>query len=315
MGGQDGTIMDEGFLMDTVSGNGLPGDEAPAEDGNGAGGSVTQPEEPGQAADGSEQEPGAGAENQDKADKENPPGQDAGVQGQPIVIVEDGDPAGWREDVSNQLAELARPEDNTDVTGRLDALIQLLTPEEVPEEAAEDTGDVDPAPYVASLFNGYAEWGYPVTVQSAVYPYGSGDWLEQEETYQDAGSFLTGYEETAAQCGEGGTLRDFYVKYIWDCSGGKVYDYELLNAEPEPEPAEGEGDGTAGLLLSHLEGINTTLSGMVQADMDFYQMVEDYNTEMLKMQAASTATDIFICIGVFAVFITLVWSQLFGRFK
>ena len=69
------------------------------------------------------------------------------------------------------------------------------------------------------------------------------------------------------------------------------------------------------LLLSYLEGINTTLSGMTQADAEYYQMVKDYQTEMLEIQSASAATDIFICIGVFAVFAALVFQWFFGRIK
>lgn len=324
MEGQDTAVMDGDSPVDTVSGDDLPVEESPAGDGEDSGNSAVSPEGPGTAGDGGGQEPGDGVENQGEEDKENkedeegggnldesPSGPEAGVQGQPVVIIEDGDSKEWREDVTGRLAQLAEPPDDTDVTDRLDALIDILTP----EETVEDAGATGFGQYAAVLFDGYAEWDYPVTMQYMVYPYGSGGWLEQTEPCQDADGFLAVCGEIAGQCGEGGAFKDFYVQYVWDCNGGKVYDYETLVPEQEPGPEDGGQGEAASLLLSHLEEVNTVLSGMVQANTDYYGMVENYEAQMLEMQAASTATDIFICIGVFAVFITLVWSQLFGRFK
>ena len=298
MGEQDGTILDG---ISTVSENN-PGDvpptaETPPEDETGTGDPVDQPTEPGETTDGNEQEPGDDTPDQDKEDKEDVP----------TVIIEDSGAEEWRENVTEQLAELMKPEDTADVTERLDALIRLLTPE-------EETGE--PEPYAAAFsFPDYMEWEYTITMQFQVYPYGYGNWLEQTEYFNDAESFRTRYEEIVGLCGEGGSLKDFYVEYIWDSNGGLVYDYESQTPEPEPDPGDGEEKETAELLLSHLEGINATLSDMIQADAEYCQMVKDYQTDMLEMQAASTATDMFILAGVFAIFAAVVWAQFFRRFK
>lgn len=298
MGEQDG-IMDDNGLVGTVSGNDLPDMESPAEGENGTGDPVDQPAEPGDPSEGTEQEPGNDTPDQDKEEQEAQPSQS-------VVIMEDGESKEWREDITQRLTEMMEPEDTTDVTERLDALIDLLTPEEAEGE---------PEAYAAALsFEDYAEWDYPVTMQFMVYPYGAGYWMDQTEHCQDADSFLARYDEIVGLCGEGGTLKDFSVKYIYDCNGDLMYDYEAQAPEPEPGPGDGEQKETVELLLSHLEGINTTLSGMVQADAEYCQMVKDYEAEMLEMQAASTATDIFICIGVFAVFGALVFQQFLGRF-
>ena len=67
--------------------------------------------------------------------------------------------------------------------------------------------------------------------------------------------------------------------------------------------------------VSHLEDINTTLEGMALSDLEYLQATADYQDQMLEMQAVNTATNIFICIGVFAVFGSLVFQQFLGRFK
>lgn len=298
MGEQDGTILDD---LRTVSEND-PGDippveETPPENEDGTGDPADHPTEPGESADGNEQEPEEDTPDQDKEDKEDVP----------TVIIEDSGAEEWREAVTEQLTELMKPEDTTDVTERLDALIRLLTPE-------EETGE--PEPYAAVFsFEGYTEWDYPITMQFMVYPYGMGNWLENTQIFPDAESFMTRYEEIIGLCGEGGTLKDFYVQYIWDSNEELLYDYEAQTPEPEPDPGDEEEKETVELLLSHLEGINTTLSDMMQANAEYYQMVKDYQTEMLEMQAANTATNIFICVGVFGIFIAMIWAQLFGRIK
>lgn len=257
-------------------------------------------ENPGQQegpADGNGQEPGDDTGHPDGEERET----------QPVVVVEDGGTEEWREGITERLTELMKPADNTDVTERLDALIQMLTPEEQEEE---------PEPYAAAFsFDGYEEWDYPVTMKFMVYPYGAGYWMENTEHYEDADSFETRYDEIVSLCGEGGMLKDFYVQYIWDSNDGLLYDYETQTPEPEPDPGDEGQKETVELLLSHLEGINTTLSGMTEADAEYYEVLQDYQEEMLEMQAASTATDIFICIGVFAIFAALVWQWFLGRFK
>lgn len=299
MGGQDGIIDDVG-LVGTMSENDLPDTENPAEGEDGTGDPVDQPTEPVEPEDptgGDEQKPGDDTPDSGKEEQET----------QPVIVVEDEDAKEWREDVTERLTEMMKPEDTTDVTERLDALIALLTPE-------EETGE--PEPYAAAMsFENYTEWEYPITMQFMVYPYGAGRWMEQTEHYGDADSFLSRYDEIVGLCGEGGTLKDFSVKYIWDTNDELIYDYEAQTPEPEPDPGDEGQKETVELLLSHLEGINTTLSGMTQADAEYYQMVKNYETEMLEMQALSTATNVIIVIGVFAIFGAMIFQQFLGRFK
>lgn len=294
MGEQDGTTSDG---MDTVSGNDLPGTEEdkenPGEGENGTGDPSGRPAEPGDPEEGDEQEPG-----NDPSD----PGEE-NEEDIPVTSTGDGD-AQWREDITERLEELMEPEDTTDVTERLDALIALLTPEELAEEPEADAQTVP--------VEGYEDFSYPVNVEYSVLMAGFDEYITDTETYGDPGTFLADYEELVLECGRpGSSFRDFYICYVYDSDNRMVYDYKAQMPDPgeeeEPDPAE--------LLLSHLEDINTTLSGMIQADMEYCQMMKDYQTEMLEMQAASTATDILICIGVYAVFAALVWQWFLGRFK
>lgn len=263
-------------------------------------------EDPGQQegpADGNGQEQEPGEEPGDDTGHPDEEGQET----QPVVVIEDGGTEEWREGITERLTELMKPADNTDVTERLDALIQMLTPEEQEE---------GPEPYAAAFsFDGYTEWDYPVTMQFMVYPYGAGYWMENTEHYGDADSFQTRYDEIVSLCGEGGTLKDFYVQYIWDSNDELIYDYEAQTPEPGPDPGGEEQDETTELLLSYLESMDNTIGDMEQAVVEYCQTVMDYQAEMLQMMAASTATDIFICIGVFAIFAALVWQWLFGRFR
>ncbi len=297
MGKQDGTIYND---MAGVSGNDLPGDEAAAGE-NGTGDPVepAEPVEPEGPAEGNEQEPGNDTSDPGEEEQET----------QPVVVIEDGDSKEWREDITQRLAEMMKPEDTTDVTERLDALIGLLTSDELSE--GEPEADAQAAPV-----EGYEGFSYPVKVEYAVLFAGYEEYITDTETYGDPETFRADYEDFVAECSRpGSNFKDFYVRYVYDSGNSLVYDCKSQMPEPEPDPGDEEEKETVELLLSHLEGINTTLSGMVQADAEYYQMVKDYQAEMLEMQSLSTATDIFICIGVFAVFGALVFWQFLGRFK
>lgn len=296
MGEQDGTILDD---LRTVSEND-PGDippveETPPENGDVTGDPADHPAEPGESTGGSEQEPGNDTEDQGEEDKED----------SPVVIIEDGDSKEWQEDITERLTELMKPEDNTDVTERLDALIQMLTPEEDELEAyAVETVPVE----------GYETFQYPVKVEYAVLFAGYEEYFIETQTYDDPEMFKTDYEDFAYECSKpGSSFKDFYISCIYDANNDIAY--EIKTPEPEPDPGDEEQKETVEQLLSHLEGINTTLSGMVQADAEYYQMVQDYQTEMLEMQAVNTATNIVLVIGVFAIFGAMVFQQFLGRFK
>jgi len=299
MGGQDG-IMDDDGLVGTISGNDVPDKENPAEGEQGTGDPADQPAEPLEPedpADGSEQEPGNDPSDPGKEDEEDIP----------VTTTGDGD-AQWREDIAERLEELTEPEDTTDVTERLDALIALLTPEELAEEPEADAQTVP--------VEGYEDFSYPVNVEYSVLMAGFDEYITDTETYGDPGTFLADYEELVLECGRpGSSFRDFYICYVYDSDNRMVYDYKAQMPDPGGDPGEEEKPDPVELLLSHLEDINTTLSGMAQADAEYFQMVKDYQTEMLEMQAVCTATDIFICAGVFAIFGALVFWQFLGRFK
>lgn len=294
MGEQDGT-MDDVFSIDTLSGNDLPGEDLP-ENEDGTGDPADQPVEPGESTGGNEQEPGDDTEDPGKEDKED----------SPVVVIEDGDSKEWREDITERLTELMKPADNTDVTERLDALIQMLTPEteEGMELYAAETVPVE----------GYEAFQYPVKVEYMVLFAGYEEYFAETQTYDGPETFKADYEDFAYECSKpGSSFKDFYINCIYDANSSIVY--ELQTPEPEPDPGDEEQKETVALLLSHLERINTTLSDMVQADAEYYRMVQDYQTEMLEMQAANTATNIFICAGVFCIFAAMLWSYLFGRMK
>lgn len=294
MGEQDGTIYDD---MAGVSGNDLPGTEDPAEDENGKDDPADQPAEPEDPAEGGEQKPGNDTADPGKEDKED----------QPVTVTEDGGSEEWQEEITKRLEELTEPEDTADVTERLDALIALLTPEEV----AEGPEDAQAGPV-----EGYEGFSYPVNVEYSVLMAGFDEYITDTETYGDPGTFLADYEELVLECGRpGSSFRDFYICYVYDSDNRMVYDYKAQMPDPGGDPGEEEKPDPVELLLSHLEDINTTLSGMAQADAEYFQMVKDYQTEMLEMQAVCTATDIFICAGVFAIFGALVFWQFLGRFK
>ena len=309
MGEENGIFfMDEFFVERLASlsenNSGETGEE-------GSGDLVDQPLEEGETTDGNEQEPGNDKEDQGKEDKEDESGSDPA---EPEHTTGDGEQQPDIEEIMERLDLLWNQEDSEEATGvteRLDALIQLLTPEET-EDGIETYA-------VAFPFEGYEDWEYQIGVQYAVYPWGAGYWMEATETFYDPESFVARYDEIISLCANGGTLKDFYVMYIWEDYGGDdgdrlVYDYQAV-VEPEPEPGEEEPDETAAQLLSHLETISTTLAEMQQADLEYYQTVYDYQEEMLEMQTAETVCSIVLCVGLFAIFAAMIWEELLWRFK
>ena len=268
---------------------------------------VDEPEEP----ETEKPEPGEDDNREEKEDTEKTPEENDGDQQEETG--QDQQPG--YEELLERLDLIGMQEDSEETSGvteRLDALIQLLTPEET-EDGIET--------YAAAFpFEGYEDWEYQIGVQYAVYPWGAGHWMEATETFYDPESFVARYDELISLCANGGTLKDFYVMYIWEDYTGDwetlVYDYQAITEpEPEPDPVEEEPDEAVELLLSHLESIDMTLAEMQQADLEYYQAVNDYQAEMLKINAAEAACTIVICVAVIAIFATLLWSELFRRFK
>lgn len=243
------------------------------------------------------QEPG---ENTERPDQE-PPAQETG----------NGEGSILKEDIQELLDGInARFEqkdgDVADLTESIRSLVELMSIDQY------QPGDIYTPPDI--LIEGYEAWDYPITVDYMISIVGYEDMLPQTADYDDPGQFLEDFQDMAWNCYRGDVFRDFYIDKVFDAGGNKVYDSQP-EQEPEPEPGEEEPNETVELLLSHLEDINTILEGMQQADLEYYQEVNDYHAEMMKMQVAETASTIFICIGLFIVSTILLWSELFRRFR
>lgn len=224
-------------------------------------------ETPGQGEDTGSDKPDTGHDTEDKDDKE---GSDSADHEQIITVIEDDDSKEWREGISEQLAELMKPQDTTDVTERLDNLIMLLTPEEDETEVVSELYTIMTIPV-----EGYEGFQYPVEVEYSILFAGYEEYMSDAETYDDAETFRADYEELSSECSKpGSNFKDFYISCIYDAGGNTVYDAQI--PEPTPDPGDEEQKEVTEQLLAHLEGINTTLSDMVQADMEYYQMVRDY---------------------------------------
>lgn len=302
MGGQDG-------FLDTLSGNDL--------EGNGTDEQGTGTPDPGDQDISGGQSPGqdettGGSEHDTGHDTEGNDGKevsDSSDHEQVITIIEDDDSKEWREGISEQLAELMKLQDTTDVTERLDNLIMLLTPEE-----EETTEGLDLYSTVTIPVEGYEGFQYPVRVDYSVLFAGYEEYITETQTYDDPEIFRTDYEDFASECSKpGSNFKDFYISCIYDAGGNIVY--EVQTPEPGPDPGEEEQKEITDKLLTHLENVNTTLSDMVQANMEYYQEVREHQAEMLELAVADTAFSLFTCIGVFAIFAVLLCSEFFRRFK
>ncbi|MCM1237629.1 MAG: hypothetical protein NC489_46800, partial [Ruminococcus flavefaciens] len=162
-------------------------------------------------------------------------------------------------------------------------------------------------------FEGYEGWSYPIKVEAVIYPWGLGREMTDTQSYRTPEAFQEGYSEYVADCAGGGALKDYSIHYIYDSGGALLYDYEA--GTQEPDPGDEETKETVQQLLTCLENINGTLTGITEADTEYYQAVADYREEMLQLQAADTAGTILLCVAMFAVFADLLITQLFGRMK
>lgn len=161
---------------------------------------------------------------------------------------------------------------------------------------------------------GYRKWDYPIKVDYLITIVGYGDPIPQSNDYDDPDFFLEDFQAFAFECYKGDVYSEFFIDKVWGADGNKLYDSQGME-EPEPEPGEEEPDETVELLLSHLEGINTTLEEMQQADLEYYQSVAAYQEEMLKLQTADTGATIILCVAVFAVLGELAIKHLLEVFR
>ncbi|MBD5524025.1 MAG: hypothetical protein HDR04_06330 [Lachnospiraceae bacterium] len=284
---EENNVIAEPEENETVSGND-PGDTEP-----------TQPEPDEEKEDKpAPEKPGHGQDH----DGENEG--NAGQTGQPSQQPD------YTEMFADALAGLEQPPDRTDeLTERLDEVIQLLTPTEEKEEpAAHSELSVPPS--------GYADYGYPVNVTYGITT-STGYSTYVSMKYDSADAFRSGFEKMETDVAEG-NLQSFYVRYVYGTGEDGLYNqllYDSENPVAVPDPEEPEENETAALLLSHLEGINSYLADMAAADVEYYEACTAYREQMLELQAAQTATTIFLCVGLFFLAGMAMVRQFFGRIK
>lgn len=275
----------------------------------GLGNAVEQLPEQGEIICGSEQNPGDDTVDQGKTYQEDVSGSDLADQEQQVVSIEDGELQLRYDEIMERLDLLDMQEDPTDLTPlteSIQSLVDLMSMDQYQQR------DVYTPPEI--LIEGYQDWDYPITVDYLISIVGYEDYLPQSATYDDHEQFLDDFQDLAWNCFQGTVFKDFYIDKVYDAGGNKVYDSQS-ETEPEPEPGEEEPGDAVELLLSHLENIDATLAEMQQADLEYYQAVYDYQEEMLQINAAETASTIFICVAVIAIFAAILWSELFRRFK
>ncbi len=109
-------------------------------------------------------------------------------------------------------------------------------------------------------FDGWRDWEYPVRMEYSVYPWGAGYWMDHTETFDSPDALLARYNEILDLCQDGGTLKDFYVRYIVENPGSDeriVFDYEAVNPVPE-DPV----DDISPAMLEVLQSIDSRLEIM-----------------------------------------------------
>lgn len=307
MGGNNGLFfMDELFTqgLDTLSENDI-GDPREEETGDPAG----QLPDKGETAGGIEQNPGDDKEDQGKTDQEDLSGSDTVNQEQKDVIIYDSELQLRFDEIKESLERLDMQED-TDLKTLTDSIRSFVDVMSV--DLYSTPGYVYEPPEIP--IEGYQEWDYPIIVDYLITIVGYGEPVPQSNDYDDPDQFLEDFQAFAFECYKGDVYSEFIIDKVWGADGKKIYDSQGME-EPEPDPVEEEPSETLELLLSHLESIDTTLAEMQQADLEYYQAVYDYHSEMLELQAYETAGTIFIVVGVVFILAELLWSELFRRFK
>ena len=121
-------------------------------------------------------------------------------------------------------------------------------------------------------FEGWEGWAYPITVDFTVHPWGAGYDMEQSQSFDTADAFKTRYGEIVELCKDGGTLKDFYVRYIRDNSGTTVYSYETEDPKEDLTPAILE---TLQTMDARLERLNATLDDISSVSENTIAFYED----------------------------------------
>lgn len=214
------------------------------------------------------------------------------------------------ETIADTFAGLEEKDKTEELTERLDEMISLLTPEETEEELVVHSQLSIPS-------TDYTEWDYPVRVTYGITT-ASGYSTYVGKDMDSPGAFETDFEGMQEDV-DNGNLKSFYIRYVYGIGDDDQYSVLLYDSEnpvtvPD-EPEESEEDTVADLLLSHLEGINTYLADMSEADAEYYQSTIDYREEMLELQRADTASTIILCVAVFIVAAEIAAANFLGRLK
>lgn len=234
-------------------------------------------QEPGQEEDSGQEEPGGEVPSESPGDHQ---------EQQPVD----------EETIAEKVVEMLQPEKDSSVEEKIDMLLEMISP-----KTYENAADVPVSPSIP--IEGYRDWYYGITVNLDIYPYGLGHWTKVTETFSTPEEFETRYAQWCSYVGD--TVDSFYMATIYDAGGNEVYNYETYQ-EPEPEEPEPEGpvheDQTVARLLSHLDGLNGTLTEMTATDIEFYESVLLYQENMLELQKTDVALDIIIAVGIFLIF-------------
>ena len=157
-------------------------------------------------------------------------------------------------------------------------------------------------------FDGWRDWEYPVRMEYSVYPWGAGYWMDHTETFDTPDALLARYNEILDLCQDGGTLKDFYVRYIVENPGSDeriVFDYEAVAPAPE-EPAEDLTPAVLEVLQSidsRLEIMGADLSTVSEnsmADYDDMRIMQEQNNVLqfhLLVTSIGLGFTVFLLLG------------------
>lgn len=246
----------------------------------------------------SEEAPPAGkdtpAEKDAPAEKDNPSEEaSSGMDGMQEIL------DSFREELSRKDA---------DMDSLSDSLRSLVTYMAEAEEARAEAQAQSAAPSPSLPIPGWEGWDYPVTADFTVYPWGMGRELEQRETYSTPEAFRARYEECVSLCREGGTLKDYYIRYIYDCGDNLVYDYQPGAEDPEEPLPEEPGEDLSPLILEALQSADARLEAMEEGLSSISANTAGYCGASLPMQEKSLllntyalAVNISLCLCLFVL--------------
>lgn len=148
------------------------------------------------------------------------------------------------------------------------------------------------------IFPDYEAWDYPVYIEYTVYPWGAGYYMDATQTCDTPEDFVAWYDHNLELCQSGGTLKEFYVRYVTDCSNEHVYDYQAGVEEPEPE--EPEEDLTPAILETlqsidaRLEIMGVDISTISENTLAYYDDMRPFHERDNNLQSSLLVTNITV---------------------